>query len=128
MRALAVVLLVVGLLAGLGPAAAAPPLPAVPAATAGTQCVEDPATMRRQHMDFLRHQRDQTVHGGIRGARHSLKDCVACHATTPTGSVSAGPGDFCVACHTYTAVKIDCFECHTGQPPALALRQPGSQP
>ena len=123
MRALALVLL--GL---LGHAAAAPPLPAVPPAPAGTQCVEDPATMRRQHMDFLRHQRDETVHGGIRGARHSLKDCVACHATTPTGSVAAGPGDFCVDWHRYAAVKVHCFECHTGKPPALALGQPGNRP
>ena len=94
----------------------------------GTQCVEDPAQMRSHHMEYLKHQRDETVHGGIRGARHSLKDCVACHATTPTGSVSSGQGDFCVACHRYAAVKIDCFECHTGKPPALALRQPGAKP
>jgi hypothetical protein len=103
---------------------AAPPLPAVPKARPGTQCVEDPADMRRHHMDYLKHQRDATVHGGIRGAKHSLKDCVACHATTATGSVAAATGDFCVACHQYAAVKIDCFECHTGKPggkPATAV-------
>ena len=50
--------------------------------------------------------------------------CVACHATTPTGSVSAGPGDFCVACHRYAAVKVDCFECHTGKPRTLAQGAP----
>jgi hypothetical protein len=116
--------LVVLLLAAIGCAMAAPPLPAVPAAQAGTQCVEDSATMRREHMNFLRHQRDQTVHGGIRGAKYSLKDCVACHATTKTGSVSAQAGDFCVACHGYAAVKIDCFECHTGQPPAAIALSP----
>ena len=97
-------------------ALAAPPLPAVPKAQPGTQCVEDPADMRRHHMAYLKHQRDATVFGGIRGAKHSLKDCVACHATTASGSVSAQQGDFCQACHQYAAVKIDCFECHTGKP------------
>jgi hypothetical protein len=112
------------LLALAGAAVAAPPLPAVPRATPGTQCVEDPAQMRSHHMEYLKHQRDATVHGGIRGARYSLKECVACHASTPTGSVAAAPGDFCVACHQYAAVKIDCFECHTGKPPALARKTP----
>ncbi len=90
--------------------------PDVPKARAGTQCVDDPVQMRRHHMEYLKHQRDATVHGGIRGAKYSLKDCVACHATTPSGSVAAAPGDFCVACHQYAAVKIDCFDCHTGKP------------
>jgi hypothetical protein len=116
--------LAIALLSLAGAAVAAPPLPAVPRATPGTQCVEAPAAMRRNHMEWLKHQRDATVHGGIRGAKHSLKDCVACHATTPSGSVAAAPGDFCSSCHEYAAVKIDCFECHTGKPPALARAKP----
>ncbi len=106
------------------PVLAAPPLPAIERAVKGEQCVEDTNVMRRQHMNLLKHQRDETVHGGIRGAKHSLKDCVACHASTKTGSVAAAQGDFCVSCHSYAAVKIDCFECHTGKPPALAAKTP----
>ena len=102
------------------PATGRTPLPVVEPAKAGTQCVEVPATMRRSHMDFLKHQRDDTVHKGIRGAKHSLKGCVDCHASRQTGSVAAAPGDFCVSCHSYTAVKIDCFECHTGKAQAAA--------
>ena len=105
----------------IAPATGRTPLPVVEPAKAGTQCVEVPATMRRSHMDFLKHQRDETVHKGIRGAKHSLKDCVDCHASRQTGSVAAAPGDFCVSCHSYTAVKIDCFECHTGKARAAAL-------
>ena len=129
----AVVVAVVVALSAWAPVAAAPttapttapatgrtPLPAVEPAKAGTQCVEVPATMRRSHMDFLKHQRDDTVHKGIRGAKHSLKGCVDCHASRQTGSVAAAPGDFCVSCHSYTAVKIDCFECHTGKAQAAA--------
>ena len=96
------------------------PLPVVERATPGTQCVEPTETMRRSHMDLLRHQRDDTVHGGIRGAKHSLKGCIECHASRSTMSVAKAPGDFCVACHSYAAVKIDCFECHSSKSRALA--------
>ncbi len=82
----------------------------------GGQCVEEPALMRRTHMELLKHQRDDTVRGGIRGARHSLKECIACHASTTSGSVAAAPTNFCVSCHSYAAVKIDCFECHASKP------------
>ena len=102
------------------------PRPVVVPAKAGTQCVADPALMRRDHMVMLKHQRDETVHGGIRGAKASLKDCVDCHASpaSGSGSVAAAPGDFCVSCHRYAAVSIDCFECHAGKPRAVAAKGP----
>jgi hypothetical protein len=90
--------------------------PVIQTARPGTQCVADPAIMRRSHMEMLKHQRDDTVHGGIRGAKASLKACVECHASPATGSVAQGPADFCVSCHSYAAVKIDCFECHASRP------------
>jgi predicted CXXCH cytochrome family protein len=127
MRRLVVLL---GLLAALsaGGAIAAgegrTPKPVIESATAGTQCVEPPETMRRRHMEFLKHQRDDTVHGGIRGAKHSLKGCIDCHASPRTASVAKAETNFCVSCHSYAAVKIDCFECHTSQSPRLA-RQGG---
>lgn len=96
------------------------PLPAVAQARPGTQCVAPPEVMRRSHMDFLKHQRDDTVRGGIRGAKFSLKGCIDCHASPKTRSVAQADGDFCVSCHAYAAVKIDCFECHSSQPHALA--------
>ena len=92
--------------------------PAVEPAAKGERCVEDVATMRRNHMRFLVHQRDDTVRGGIRGARHSLKGCIDCHAGKTSGSVATARNDFCVACHSYAAVKIDCFECHSSKPAA----------
>jgi len=101
--------------------------PAIEPAAKGERCVEDTATMRRDHMRFLRHQRDDTVHGGIRGAKYSLKGCVDCHASPTTGSVAAAKTDFCVACHSYAAVKIDCFECHSTRP-ASAVASAGGKP
>jgi len=91
------------------------PAPVIEKATAGTQCVAPPEVMRRSHMDFLKHQRDDTVHGGIRGAKFSLKGCIECHASRQTGSVIGAQTNFCVSCHSYAAVKIDCFGCHTGK-------------
>ena len=71
--------------------------------------------MRRDHMKFLKHQRDETMHKGVRAPRHSLKGCIACHANAQTRSVAAAESNFCVSCHSYAAVKIDCFGCHTGK-------------
>ncbi len=80
----------------------------------GGQCVEDPQWMRKNHMHVLKHQRDETVHEGIRDIKHSLKNCIECHASTKDDSVIAREDSFCVACHRFEAVKIDCFECHSG--------------
>ena len=85
------------------------------------RCVEDTATMRREHPDMLKHQRELTVHEGIRTRAHSLKGCVECHASTKTGSVLGEKG-FCQSCHSYAAVKLDCFECHASKPKAPAER------
>ena len=68
--------------------------------------------MRRNHMEYLLHQRDRTMHEGFRDPRFSLKQCVECHAGRESGSVLGKEG-FCASCHAYAAVKIDCFECHT---------------
>lgn len=87
----------------------------------GEQCVADPAYMRLNHMDLLKHQRNETVHLGVRDPRFSLKGCIGCHASTATGSVAVAKTDFCVSCHSYAAVKVDCFECHSSKPQATAF-------
>ncbi|MBU6259412.1 MAG: hypothetical protein KGL18_13050 [Burkholderiales bacterium] len=92
-------------------------------ARAGTHCVADPDYMRLHHMDLLRHQRDLTVHQGPRG-RYSLEACVDCHAGATTHSVAQAPTDFCVACHRYAAVRIDCFECHASRPASVSAKEP----
>jgi predicted CXXCH cytochrome family protein len=107
-------------LAGSASAADRTPKPVIEPALAGSQCVEQAAVMRRNHMEFLKHQRDDTVRGGIRGAKHSLKACIDCHASTKTASVAKAETNFCVSCHTYAAVKVDCFECHTAKSSKLA--------
>jgi hypothetical protein len=101
------------------------PQPTIEPARASTQCIAEPATMRRDHPAMLEHQRDATVRSGIRGAKASLKACIACHASATTGSVAKADTNFCVSCHQYAAVRIDCFGCHATRPQATAS---GKQP
>lgn len=77
----------------------------------GDKCVEPTDIMRRNHMDFILHQRDDTMRRGIRTSKHSLKECINCHADPKTNSV-LGEDGFCAGCHQYTAVSLDCFGCH----------------
>lgn len=83
----------------------------------GDKCVEPVDDMRRYHMNYLKHQRDETVIDGVRGNKYSLNQCIDCHATK-SPSVAGGNirtiEPFCAECHAFAAVKIDCFECHTG--------------
>lgn len=85
------------------------------------QCVADAATMRREHPEMLKHQRDRTMHEGIRTREHSLKGCVECHASAKTGSV-LGERGFCQSCHDYAGVKLDCFECHASRPKTAEVK------
>ena len=50
----------------------------------GEVCVEPTEVMRKYHMDFLLHQRDKTVHQGIRTKNHSLVNCIDCHVQKNT--------------------------------------------
>ena len=110
------------LLPGLAFAADRVPKPVIDIAKPG-KCVEDSATMRLEHPDMLKHQRDQTMHEGIRTKKYSLKECVACHASTKTGNVLGEKG-FCQSCHDYASVKIDCFSCHAAKPKPAAGAKP----
>ena len=89
-------------------------------------CVEPTDVMRRNHMEFLLHQRDETVHNGIRGAKHSLAGCVDCHATVTNGHAKPvnEPGEFCAGCHEFAAVNIDCFQCHRTVPQEQSAAAP----
>jgi [DsrC]-trisulfide reductase subunit J len=98
------------------------PKPVIDIAKPG-RCVEDTATMRREHPDMLKHQRDLTMHEGIRTRAHSLKECVQCHASAKTGSV-LGKNGFCQSCHEYASVTIDCFSCHASKPKRIAGATP----
>jgi hypothetical protein len=110
-------MLLVGLLVLLTHVAQADSLEAMRAQ--GLQCVEPADIMRKQHMEFLLHQRDLTMRQGIRTKKHSLNQCVECHVQSNSEgefiSINA-PEQFCSACHEYASVNIDCFDCHATKP------------
>jgi len=95
-----------------------PLLPVIPEGQ-GTSCVEDTEFMRRNHMDLLMHQRDETTLKGVRTKKYSLKECLECHVVYGADEVAvtvSSPSHFCRSCHDYAAVSIDCFECHASRP------------
>lgn len=131
MRAVATpILLLIAAALSVVPALAGEPgwLPK-PARGEGDKCVADTDWMRRNHMSVLMHQRDGTVHDGVRARRFSLKGCIECHAVKggDGGPVPAADGrHFCRTCHDYAAVRIDCFECHASRPAAKAATTGGA--
>jgi predicted CXXCH cytochrome family protein len=83
------------------------------------QCVRPTAFMRRNHFEVIKHQRDVTVHQGVRNTEDGLAKCVDCHAERDSGGKAIpvnAEGQFCDGCHDYVAVNIDCFSCHTNVP------------
>ena len=100
----------------------------------GEHCVADTDYMRRYHMTMMKHQRDDTVHEGVRGGKFSIGECIGCHAVKGDDGQPVSyesPKHFCRSCHDYAAVSIDCFECHASRPgsksPAAAA-EPAAAP
>lgn len=85
----------------------------------GEQCVAETNFMRRNHMDLIVHQRDETVIRGIRDEPFSLVECVDCHVQfdKQNDPIRVDAKDqFCSSCHEFVATKIDCFSCHAAVP------------
>ena len=83
------------------------------------QCVRPTDFMKRNHFEMIKHQRDLTVHQGVRETKDSLAQCVDCHARRDAAGKAVpvnAQGQFCEGCHDYVAVNIDCFSCHTSVP------------
>lgn len=95
------------------------PVPHPPLPANEKKCVADTEFMRKNHMKMLYHQRKDTVHEGVRTKQYSLADCFTCHVVKDAKGqpvTYADPKHFCRSCHSYAAVKIDCFECHASVP------------
>ena len=99
----------------------------VPGSKAAAQknCVEPVDYMRRNHMEVIKHQRDATVHDGVRATNHSLAGCIECHVGYGSGGAPLPVNkedQFCGACHNFTAVHLNCFDCHSTIPSAAPMR------
>ncbi len=82
-------------------------------------CVEPTDYMRRNHFELIKHQRDITVHEGVRATDYSLAGCVDCHVRKDAQGQHVpvnAPGEFCSGCHQYTGATLDCFTCHATKP------------
>ena len=119
------VMVVAGLVLALPLYAGEVPSPVIPKAKAKANeefgCVEPVTEMRKNHMKFIMHQRDDTMRKGIRTTKYSLAECINCHVVPEENGSYARYGDdkhFCSTCHTYAAVNIDCFGCHRDTPEA----------
>lgn len=102
------------------------------------QCVEPTEVIRRNHMELIKHQRDATVHQGIRATQHSLVGCVDCHVQLDRQGKPVpvnAQNQFCDACHDKVGTELTCFACHSpvpnGPAPATATGlalEPGVSP
>ena len=89
-------------------------------------CVEPEDEMKRNHMDYILHQRDETVYEGIRSRQYALEECINCHAIKGDDGEYIRVEDrrhFCAGCHTYASVNIDCFQCHADIPVRESMLQ-----
>jgi len=98
-------------------------MPTVPKAKAeanpDTLCIRDVKDMRKNHMNYILHKRDLTMHEGIRTSQDSLAECIGCHVSKDSKGQYPSFGDdkhFCSSCHNFAAVKVDCFDCHNAKP------------
>jgi len=84
-----------------------------------TKCVAPESEMVRNHMEYILHQRDETMHKGVRTRQFALEECINCHAIKDDQGEYVRVEDdrhFCATCHTYASVNIDCFQCHADVP------------
>jgi hypothetical protein len=82
----------------------------------GDKCVAPTDEMRAIHFEKILHQRDDTMHKGIRTKTNSLKECINCHVPENTTVRFGDDKHFCSSCHNQAAVTIDCFQCHADRP------------
>ncbi len=88
--------------------------------------------MRINHMKLMLHDRDEVVLSGNREIKYSIAECVACHVVAGPDALpisAKNENHFCSSCHIFTAVKIDCFQCHNSKPdPQIQIRLLGKVP
>ena len=102
------------------------PFPTVQKASdEGAKCIEPTHEMRRNHMNYILHERDETMHEGVRNEPGSLAACIDCHIEPNEQGVVVdhdSKDHFCNGCHQYASVQIDCFQCHADRPQKFIKR------
>ena len=109
-------------------AVAETPFPTIHEPSKAEKCIQPEDEMRRNHMNYILHERDETMHEGIRGEPSSLANCIDCHVEPNENGEIAGiesEEHFCNSCHQYASVQIDCFQCHADRPQKFIKRTAG---
>jgi len=89
-------------------------------------CVKPIEEMRRNHMEIILHQRNETMHKGIRTPENSIQGCINCHVTKDEAGQAVSftsEKHFCNTCHQELAVSIDCFQCHNSKPTPPVIKE-----
>ena len=93
-------------------------MPVVPKASGDAHPVEE--NWRKNHMEYMKHDRDMALREGETEIGASLGQCFDCHAVKDEAgdyvTYEESEKHFCRACHDYAAVKVDCFMCHRSTP------------
>jgi predicted CXXCH cytochrome family protein len=100
--------------------------PDIPAPVKGEECVADTQEMRVNHMKYLKGHRDEVLRQGIRTKQYNLSECLECHVPArEEAQAMRSEGDhFCMSCHAFAGVKVDCFSCHATMPEKSAAFHP----
>ena len=100
--------------------------PDIPAPVKGEECVADTQEMRVNHMKHLKGHRDDVLRSGIRTKQYHLSECIECHvpARDQAQPAKASGEHFCMSCHSFVGVKVDCFSCHATMPEKSAAFHP----
>ncbi len=104
---------------GVSAATAGEVAPKVPIDKSKGECVLPADQMRKQHMNILMHRRDETMYRGVRAGKSALDACLTCHMVKDEQGKPVTVADerhFCRVCHDYTAVRVDCWDCHKSVP------------
>jgi [DsrC]-trisulfide reductase subunit J len=97
-------------------------------ANGSTECVQPEDEMKKNHMNYILHQRDETMYKGIRTKQYSLKECINCHVPKNSEARFGDDKHFCSSCHNFTGVSIDCFQCHMDRPMDKTKKSSGTNP
>jgi len=94
----------------------------------GVTCVLPKIQMRERHMNLLKQWREEVVResnrspitlaGGATMERSLTNGCMKCHARQDCGPYRA-LATYCVDCHDYVGIKINCWTCHIDPAPQL---------
>ncbi len=92
---------------------------------------EDNAQVRRVHGRWINQHRYPAQRALAYPDEYRVQACINCHVPESKNDqavrITHTETHFCATCHTYVAVRLDCFECHADRP-ASVYKIPSDRP